>query len=212
MSDDHATTEQHWDARYAEKERMWSGRPNAALVRETSGLTPGTALDLGCGEGADAIWLAGRGWRVTGVDISGLALERAALHAEAEGVADRVAWRRQDLGEVFPEGEFDLVSAQFLHSRVELPREEILRRAADAVAPGGILLVVGHTEVPPGHHEGHGDDLSLPTAQEVLDSLALPDGAWEVLTAEEQRRPGRPDGDDHGHRADATLAVRRTGG
>ncbi|MDX6349032.1 MAG: hypothetical protein QOF84_3822, partial [Streptomyces sp.] len=94
--------EAYWDDRYAQNQRMWSGAPNAALVREVSDLAPGTALDLGCGEGGDAIWLARRGWRVTATDISGIALDRAAGHAAAAGVADRIDWQRHDLAESFP--------------------------------------------------------------------------------------------------------------
>jgi SAM-dependent methyltransferase len=86
-----------WDARYAESPQIWSGRPNVVLAREAAALEPGRALDLGCGEGADAVWLAQRGWRVTAVDISGVALERAAVHAGSAGVADRIEWQRRDL-------------------------------------------------------------------------------------------------------------------
>ena len=128
------TTEQlpdeHWNAFYTEHEQIWSGKPNAAFVDEVSGLTPGRALDLGCGEGADAIWLAQRGWTVTAVDISTVALGRAAEHAKAAGVGDRIDWQQHELGKSFPDGEFDLVSAQFLHSKTELPRDGILRRAS----------------------------------------------------------------------------------
>lgn len=74
--------EAFWNARYSEKERIWSGRPNPQLVAEAAGLAPGTALDVGCGEGADALWLAARGWQVTGVDISTVALARAAEHEQ----------------------------------------------------------------------------------------------------------------------------------
>ncbi|WP_030275640.1 FAD-dependent oxidoreductase [Streptomyces sp. NRRL B-24484] len=160
-----------WDSLYGERERIWSGRANGALVREVTGERPGRALDLGCGEGADAVWLAEQGWRVTAVDISAVALGRAAEHAREAGVAGRIEFRRADLAEAFPEGSWDLVCAQYLHSEVELPRDAILRRAAAAVAPGGTLLVVGHAGPPswqqpgadgdPGHghrhgHAGHG--------------------------------------------------------
>ena len=104
--------EQFWDARYAGEHRIWSGNPNPVLVRETAQLTPSTALDLGCGEGADAVWLAQQDWQVTGVDISQVALDRATEHASDAGVADRIDWQRRDLGESFPTGSFDLVSAQ----------------------------------------------------------------------------------------------------
>ena len=105
MSEDaESTLEETWDARYSESDRVWSGRPNAALVREVRGLTPGRALDLGCGEGADVIWLAQQGWRVVGTDISRVALARAAEHAAAAGVGEAVEFRHHDLSTSFPEG------------------------------------------------------------------------------------------------------------
>ncbi|MDL4822010.1 class I SAM-dependent methyltransferase [Actinomadura opuntiae] len=214
MSDDGTTPEQFWDARYSESERIWSGDPNTVLVREASDLPPGTALDLGAGEGADAIWLARRGWRVTAVDISQVALDRAARHAADAGVGDRIDWQRHDLAASFPDGEYDLVSAHFLHSPRDMPREEILRSAAAAVAPGGILLIVGHAGLPPWEEHDHGDDdphhdMHLPTPDEVLESLRLPDGKWEVLlSGEHERVQTGPDGRSH-TRIDNALKLRR---
>ncbi|MET9464110.1 class I SAM-dependent methyltransferase [Streptomyces sp. NPDC006544] len=118
--------EEYWDTRYRESEKVWSGEANAVLAREAASLAPGRALDLGCGEGGDAVWLARQGWHVTGTDISGVALERAADRAVGAGVADRTAWERHDLAETFPAGEYDLVSACFLHSFGAFPRERIL--------------------------------------------------------------------------------------
>ncbi|MBY8879775.1 SAM-dependent methyltransferase [Actinacidiphila acidipaludis] len=144
-----ASAEEYWDTRYG-TERMWSGRPNAALVREAAELAPGTVLDLGCGEGGDAIWLAKQGWHVVAVDVSQVALDRGAEHAAEAGVpAGRIEWQRHNLADAFPAGTYDLVSTHFLHSPIEIPRERILRSAADAVAPGGVLLVVGHAARPP---------------------------------------------------------------
>jgi SAM-dependent methyltransferase len=200
------TDEQTWDARYAESDRIWSGNPNAALVAEAGDLAPGTALDLGCGEGADAIWLAGRGWRVTASDISRVALRRAAEHAAAAGVS--VDWQHHDLGVSFPAGSFDLVTSQFLHSWGDLPREEILRRAAAAVAPGGILLIEGHLSAGPFHHDDAHGDLHLPSPAEVIASLELGDG-WEVLvSAAHPRDQIGPDGVPV-VRDDGTVKVRR---
>lgn len=209
MTDDTTRTDAElWDDRYRESDRIWSGNPNAALVREVEGLKPGRALDLGCGEGADAVWLARWGWKVTATDISRVALERAAGHAADAGVADRIDWQWHDLGASFPEGEFDLVSAQFLHSMGDLPRERILRQAASAVAPGGVLLIVGHAGFPSWEHD-HAD-VELPTTDEVLASLELPDGEWEVLlSAEHERIQNDPDGNPT-TRTDNALKVRRT--
>ncbi|MFF5704332.1 SAM-dependent methyltransferase [Streptomyces sp. NPDC012794] len=205
---DHPAGAEWWDARYRESDRIWSGRANAVLVREASGLTPGRALDLGCGEGADAVWLARRGWRVTGTDISGVALERAAGHAAEAGLADRVDWQRHDLARSFPDGEFDLVSACFLHSYGDFPRERILRTAATAVAPGGILLIAGHAGGPSWDPDAHAD-IHFPTPDEVLAQLELPEGGWEVLVAaEHEQAMTAPDGRP-GSRRDNALKVRR---
>ncbi|MDX3850757.1 class I SAM-dependent methyltransferase [Streptomyces sp. AK02-01A] len=211
MADDNISHEELWDARYSESERIWSGNPNTVLVREITGLEPGRALDLGCGEGGDAIWLAQRGWRVTATDISGVALERAARHAAEAGVADRVDWQQHDLGASFPAGVFDLVSAQFLHSPGDMPREKILRTAASAVAPGGVLLVVGHSGSPSWEHHPH-PEVHLPTPDEVLESLELQDGQWEVqLSDEHERIHHGPDGQPI-VRMDNALKVRRLTG
>ncbi|WP_330177403.1 methyltransferase domain-containing protein [Streptomyces sp. NBC_01498] len=205
------TNEEFWDARYGESDRIWSGDPNAVLVREITGLTPGRALDLGSGEGGDAIWLAGQGWRVTACDISGVALARARRHAAEKGaeIADRIDWQRHDLGTSFPTGTYDLVSAQFLHSPGDLPREEILRSAAAAVAPGGVLLIVGHAGLPPWEPNPH-PEVHLPTPDEVVASLGLSDGGWDVLLrAEHERVQTAPDGSPATRTDNAVKARRR---
>lgn len=181
-----------WDAHYARHAEVWSGAPNAVLVVETSGLAPGVALDLGCGEGADAVWLAQQGWQVTGVDVSAVALQRAARLAASVGVADRIAWERHDLDQSFPVGSFDLVAAHYLHSPLPTRRAVALQRAARAVAPGGTLLVVGHASVAPWSWDRHVD---LPTAAEVLDELGAVDDSWLVVVCEDRpRRASGPDG------------------
>ncbi|MFD8982255.1 class I SAM-dependent methyltransferase [Streptomyces sp. NPDC059564] len=205
--------ETYWDGRYRERARIWSGSANALLVREASDLAPGRALDLGCGEGGDAIWLARRGWRVTATDISGVALERAAAHAAGAGVGDRVEWERHDLADSFPAGEFDLVSSCFLHTYGEFPRERILRTAASAVAPGGVLLIVGHAGWAPWQDVESMDapqrTVRFPTPDQVVAELELPEGAWEVLlAAEHERVQDMPDGTP-GTRTDNAVKLRR---
>lgn len=133
-----------WEERYAGEQSIWSGNPNPQLVAEVSALTPGTALDVGCGEGGDVIWLAHHGWRVTGADFSTNGLARAARHADEAGVADRTDWWQVD-ARTFAAGgrSYDLVTTHFLHPP-DGGMVEVTRRLAEAVAPGGYLLVVGH--------------------------------------------------------------------
>jgi SAM-dependent methyltransferase len=203
-----------WEDFYSGEKQRWSGNPNALLVPEVESLAPGTALDLGCGEGGDAIWLAGKGWRVTGADVSSAGLALAAEHAAAAGVGDAITWERHDLDATFPAGEFDLVTACYLQSPVPLGREQVLRRATAAVAPGGTLVVVSHagwptwmTEPPAGHRMDH----RFSPAAETLERLELESGAWVVERAEDIGRPSTsPDGVD-GTRPDSVVRVRALG-
>jgi SAM-dependent methyltransferase len=193
---DDATTA-FWDARYAEREQIWSGRPNAALVRAVENLPTGRALDLGCGEGGDSVWLAEQGWRVTGVDVAAGALERARTLAADRGVGDLVRWTVTDLAAWEPDATYDLVSSCFLHSPIDFPRTAVLRRAAGAVTAGGHLFVVGHADMPPWHDhtdepEHEGSTLLAPDAQ--LAALALGED-WETLVCEtREREAAGPDG------------------
>ncbi len=199
-----------WEARYRDKPAVWSGRPNPQLLAEVTGLTPGRALDVGCGEGADAIWLAERGWRVTAVDISTTALDRAAGHAATAGpdVVDRVDWVHADLRSQPPTAlTYDLVSAQFMHLPGEM-RAELYARLADAVVPGGILLIVGHhpSDLNTTAHRMHFPELMF-TADQIASSLDSE--SWEVLTAETRPRTVvDPDGNDTTIH-DAVLVARR---
>ncbi|WP_193614464.1 class I SAM-dependent methyltransferase [Nocardioides lijunqiniae] len=180
-------SQETWDARYAESERIWSGNPNPRLVEHVADLAPGRALDIGCGEGADVVWLAQQGWQATGVDVSEVALLRAAAHAEDAGVEDKVAWERVDVlaGDELP-GDMDLVSVQFFHPPVDR-FAELTQRMGAAVRPGGHLLVVGHhpADLETGVRKPHGPDL-LFTPDRV--TAALPAEQWEVLAADEPTR------------------------
>ncbi|MFJ7072055.1 class I SAM-dependent methyltransferase [Streptomyces sp. NPDC098781] len=209
MTDTHPLeAAEFWEARYRDNGRLWSGRPNSLLVREAGDLAPGRALDLGCGEGADAVWLASRGWRVTGADISHTALERAARHAAEAGVSDRTVWERHVLGETFPEGSFDLVNAQFLQSPVELDRRRVLKRAADAVAAGGTLLIVMHGGWPSWQSEPP-FEADFPTLDGVLAELALPEAEWTVETLEAVRSAHKSPEGAEGFREDNVWRFRR---
>lgn len=128
---------------------MATSPPNPHLVREVAGLRPGTALEAGCGAGAEALWLASRGWRVTGVDLAAGALQVAARRAAAAGLVDRVSWLEADLSVWEPGGGLDLVTTHYAHPSI--PQLDFYERLAGWVAPGGTLFIVGHL-----HHGGHG--------------------------------------------------------
>ncbi|MCZ7437021.1 class I SAM-dependent methyltransferase [Micromonospora sp. WMMC241] len=197
-----------WDDRYGQSDRIWSGRVNPVLAEVAGALPPGTALDLGCGEGGDAIWLAGQGWRVTAVDISAVALERLAVEATRAGVADRItAVRRDVLAEGFPAGRYDLVSAQFFQSPLVLPREKVLPPAAEAVAPGGRLLVVEHGAPPPWSGLD-ADDPRFASPEEIFAAIGLDPDGWETERRGESRRTATHDGHT-GELVDHVVLVRR---
>lgn len=194
---------------YRSRSAVWSGNPNPQLVREVADLAPGTALDVGCGEGADAIWLAERGWRVTAIDCSATAIARAAARAAELGppLSERVEWLCADLAAWQPgERAYDLVSAQFFHTERAV-RDVAFRRLAAAVAPGGTLLIVGH----------HPADIAakapqpIPlgpyfTAPEVAATLD-PQG-WEIVVAEDRERSANAAGQVASIR-DVVLRARR---
>ncbi|HET7739204.1 MAG TPA: FAD-dependent oxidoreductase [Mycobacterium sp.] len=203
------TASEYWERHYGQRQRIWSGRVNAQLAKVVADLPVGHALDLGCGEGGDAVWLAEQGWHVTAVDISETAIARAAAEAEARGVRDRVSFERHDLSDSFPEGTFDLVSAQFLHSTVRLERPQILANAARAVAPGGHLVIVDHAGMPSwATNVPH--DHPFPSAEEVLASLDLPAGEWDRVRIETiEREVTGPDGQE-ATLGDNLMVLRRT--
>lgn len=183
-----------WEELYRKKDRIWSGKVNAVMAAIVGDLPAGRALDLGCGEGGDAVWLAQRGWTVTAVDVSQLALDRAAAHAQ-ELELSTITWERHDLTATFPAGTFDLVSAQFLQSPIEFPRAEVLRTAAASVAPGGRLLSISHAAFPSWSKHAH-HDVVFPTPEEEVDALDLDPGDWAVERCEVVEREGTgPDGE-----------------
>ncbi len=181
-------------------------RVNVVLASIVADLPPGTALDLGCGAGGDAIWLAERGWRVTAVDISANAVRRLAETAEARGLP--VSAARVDLASEFPEGTFDLVSAQYFHTPFELPRAEVLRKAAHALRPGGLLVVVDHGSTAPWSWN-QDPDVHFPTPDEVYAELALDPDGWRVERADMPSRRAKGPGGQTATVVDNVLVVRR---
>lgn len=197
---------QFWDDRYRSREQLFSGEPNGALVAEVSDLPAGHALDVGCGEGADALWLARRGWQVTAIDISRVALQRAAAATDTE-LADRVAWTHGDLTTTpLPAGAFDLVSVQYFPLLRQQPDHTALRGLLAAVAPGGTLLIVGHdlADLSPDPERGF-DPGDYYQPEEVAGFL---DPNWTVLINETRRRTApAPAGTHHTH--DTVLRAQR---
>lgn len=200
-----------WDERYRSAERVWSGNPNPQLVAEVTGRAPGRALDAGCGEGADAIWLAGQGWTVVATDISGVALERAARHATQTdpAAAASITWVRTNLLDEPPEPEaFDLVSAQFMQLPPD-PRAKLFGSLAAAVRDGGMLLVVGH------HPSDLATGVPRPPMPELFyspdDIAGLLDSSWTVDVCQARPRLGRtPDGDEVTVHDTVLVATRRS--
>lgn len=191
--------EQHW--RQGDDGSMSASPPNPYLATELAGLTPGTALDAGCGAGAEAIWLAAQGWRVTAVDISAVALERAAARAAESGTSDRVVWVEADLSVWHPDERFDLVTTHYAHPA--MPQLDFYARVADWVAPGGTLLIVGHLahdggdaaghghgHAQHGHMAGHaGGEPPAEASVRASDVATLLAGrGWQVVTADERGR------------------------
>jgi SAM-dependent methyltransferase len=201
--------QQFWDELYRTKAQLWSGAPNGLLVAEAADLPPGQALDLGCGEGGDALWLASRGWLVTAVDISRVALERAAANA---GDA-KVSWTHADLTTYTPPaGAFDLVTT--MYPAFPHTAEKAIHAMLAAVAPGGILLFGGHYIKDVEDHVKHMDEHDHKPALDPHDFYqpdeiaTLLDDSWTVLVNEVRPRVSpAPEGTPHVN--DVVLKARK---
>jgi SAM-dependent methyltransferase len=217
MTDSHAESHGQpagsveWDAVYDAAAQVWSGNPNGVLVAEVSGLAPGTVLDVGCGEGADAVWLAQRGWQVTAIDVAATALARAAERAEAAGVGVRFV--HAGLLEFSSSGgRFDLVNVQYPGLLHEDGRA--LAALLDLVAPGGTLLFVHHADLVGEHGDGHHDGAG-PAGVDPADYLLPADvlsglGDGWIVEVFEQRPRRVTEGAGAGHTVDLVLRARRT--
>lgn len=224
-----------WEAHYGPGP-VWSGNVNAVLESVATDLMPGTALDLGCGEGADVLWLAHRGWHAVGVDIAQSAIIRARATAEASTLDQgRAQFLRTDLGILAqdrrPEeltGPFDLITASYFQSPVALDRQHILRAAAALVASGGHLLLTSHAAAPSwaadefqAQHDHSADDsqhdhdhhgpAAFPSPQDELSMLEPDPQEWETLRAEVVTRDTTaPDGSP-AQLDDTIVLLRRRG-
>jgi len=197
-----------WEERWAQALQRHAGTglprsPNAHLVAELADLSPGLALDAGCGHGSDALWLAARGWHVTAVDFSGIALAHGRSTAEAAGadVAERIDWVEGDLSTWAPEpGRFDLVACLYVH--ISGSPEETVQRLATGVAPGGTLFLVGHRPIDPATVA---KTAAAGQTQVSVDAVVatLDPGRWELLVAEDRPRAAAGTG------VDAVISARR---
>ena len=201
--------QEHWDPSRGALKGPDAGTANPYVIEEAAGLVPSTALDAGCGTGDEAIWLATRGWQVTGADISANALAEAADRANAAGVSGRVTWVEADLTIWEPKAPFDLVMTSYAHASI--PQLEFYDRISRWVAPGGTLLIVGHLndDAPTTHGHDHGHNHSQQPGhsmqparghdqgdQPPIEATAtlstiqhgLKAAEWQIETAEERSR------------------------
>ncbi|WP_144018925.1 bifunctional 2-polyprenyl-6-hydroxyphenol methylase/3-demethylubiquinol 3-O-methyltransferase UbiG [Demequina sp. NBRC 110056] len=204
----HDFSRSSWEERYQSRPAVWSGQPNQPLVDEIEHLAePGTALEVGCGEGADAVWLAGQGWLVTAVDLSATALERAAVLAADAGVAQHITFTDAPVEDVIEgAGGFNLVTSLYTHP--EQGSRWLVETLAPAVAPGGMLLVIGHHPTDP--HAADHPDLRDAAFDAATVADALDRDAWEVSATIRERTTRAADGHERLWR-DSVLAARRHG-
>ena len=197
-----------WEGRWSQVLREHPDRvahrpPNPHLSAAVGALRPGLALDAGCGHGSDALWLAGRGWQVAAVDFSATALAHARSTAEAAGaeVAERIDWVEGDLATWTPQpSRYELVACLYVHVAGSL--EEMVRRMAAGVAPGGTLFLVGHRPIDPatGAVTAAADQVQVSVDTAVA---ALDPGRWELIVAEDRPRAVAGTG------VDAVICARR---
>ncbi len=199
-----------WDEVHRGRDRSRHGEPHPYLREVLASLDPGRALELGCGDGATAIWLAARGWTVTAVDVSRVALDAAAGHAERAGVSSHITWQHADLRDWTTQEKFDAVTALFVHTPLEMNSPALLAPAAAATRKGGTLLTIGHYTLPPWAWDPDDTD-GLLSASELVTALGVHEPDWRTILAEEV--PRTVTGHD-GHTStvlDAVLhAVRRS--
>ena len=198
-----------WNEIHAQHAGTTQPRPNVCLTEIVPGFEPGDALDLGCGAGGDAIWLARQGWHVTAVDISAVAVERLTKLAADRDLHRSVTAERHDLRTGVPGGRFDLVSAHYLHTPFDLDRAAVLRAAAFRLRPGGRLLVVDHGSAAPWSWN-RDSDVYFPPPREIAAGLELDPAQWTVERADAPTRIATGPGGVTAEVTDHVLVVRRT--
>lgn len=196
-----------WDGHYSRRAADAPvARVNVRLAEIAGPLRPGAALDLGCGAGGDALWLADQGWQVTAVDIAASAVNLLRQHADRAGKAVNALC--VDLAEDFPAGTFDLVSAQYFHTPFTLDRAQVLRTAAKAVNSGGRLVIVDHGSTAPWSWNQDAD-VRYPTPQEVAAELALDPAEWSIERADSPQRQATGPSGQTAAVIDHVLVMRR---
>jgi 2-polyprenyl-3-methyl-5-hydroxy-6-metoxy-1,4-benzoquinol methylase len=194
-----------WDAKYSAKDLVYGLPPNGDVVEFTTSLTRGRALDLACGEGRNALWLATRGWEVTAVDFSTVALTKGHRIASSSprSVRERLTWVQADVTEISPKPEYDLVLVLYLHLP-SVARRKVIQNAIDALKPDGILMISGH----------HSDNLTLgvggPQDAEILytpEDLAADTGGRVMIRRCEERVRNT----DRGNAIDSLLLASKSG-
>ncbi|MGO2558561.1 class I SAM-dependent methyltransferase [Brachybacterium sp.] len=197
---------EYWEQRYSGREPIWSGKVNETMASVVRDVTPGTSIDLGCGEGGDVLWLAEQRWQAHGLDISATAVDRARDAAAARGL-ETATFTATDLSTWEPDPDSaDLVTASFFQSTVALDRTAILRRAASALRPGGHLVVTSHA-APPSWAADH--PARMVSIDEEVAQLAQPAEEWTVVTAEERPRAALDPEGHAGEHLDAVLVLQR---
>ena len=198
-----------WEQHYEKATSETSGRPTAVLEKFVTDRTPGAALELGCGKGDDAVWLAKNGWAVTAIDISATAMGYARANAVRNSVLEKITFDQRDLMTDFPKGIFTLVTAQFLESPVVFARNSIINCASRLVAPGGLLLVTSHGSVPSWSWEK--PDKCYPEPKEALENLNLDLGQWTQICVDNLERLAKGPNGEEGMVIDTVIALERKG-
>ncbi|MDG4718464.1 MULTISPECIES: class I SAM-dependent methyltransferase [Thalassospira] len=196
-----------WEETYEKQSPQTSGKPSAVLERFVAGRPVGRALELGCGKGDDAVWLAKGGWQVTAVDISETALGYARANALRNDVQDNIVFEAHDLGASLPDGMFDLVTAQFLQSPLEFARDTVLNRASQQVSPKGLLLITTHGSRP--SWSWASEDMVFPTPEQALDALGLDMSQWKTVTVDNFERMATGPKGEKGSVIDTVIALER---